>query len=107
MSTTEYAVRPAPQVIAEKVTFPRTSKRWVDLFTTTDHKRIGIMYLVATFVFFMLGGVEALLMRAQLSVPNNTLISNEPYNQLLTLPATTMVLLFVAPAMPGCRNYFL
>src|SRR5947209_8786478 len=107
MSTTEYAVRPAPQVIAEKVTFPRTSKRWVDWFTTTDHKRIGIMYLVATFVFFMLGGVEALLMRAQLSVPNNTLISNEHYNQLLTLHGTTMVFLFVVPVMAGFGNYFL
>jgi cytochrome c oxidase subunit I len=107
MSTTEYAVRPAPQVIAEKVTFPRTSKRWVDWFTTTDHKRIGIMYLVATFVFFMLGGVEALLMRAQLSVPNSTLISNEHYNQLLTLHGTTMVFLFVVPVMAGFGNYFL
>jgi cytochrome c oxidase subunit I len=107
MSTTEYAVRPVPQVIAEEVTFPRTSKRWVDWFTTTDHKRIGIMYLVATFVFFMLGGVEALLMRAQLTVPNNTLISNEHYNQLLTLHGTTMVFLFVVPVMAGFGNYFL
>src|SRR5881227_2952883 len=107
MSTTEYAVRPAPQVIAEKVTFPRTSKRWVDWFTTTDHKRIGIMYLVATFVFFMFGGVEALLMRAQLSVPNNTLITSEHYNQLLTLHGTTMIFLFVVPVMAGFGNYFL
>src|SRR3989440_7226771 len=107
MSTTEYAVRPAPQVIAEKVTFPRTSKRWLDWVTTTDHKRIGIMYLVTTFVFFMLGGVEAMLMRAQLSVPNNTLISNEHYNQLLTLHGTTMVFLFVVPVMAGFGNYFL
>jgi cytochrome c oxidase subunit 1 len=106
MSTTEYTVRPVPQVLAEKVTYPRTTKRWVDWITTTDHKRIGIMYLVTTFVFFMLGGVEALLMRAQLSVPNNTLISNEHYNQLLTMHGTTMVFLFVVPVMAGFGNYF-
>src|SRR5947209_14618720 len=107
MSTTDLALRPAPQVTAHAVEVPRTTKRWVDWVTTTDHKRIGIMYLVATFVFFMLGGVEALLMRAQLSVPNNTLISNEHYNQLLTLHGTTMVFLFVVPVMAGFGNYFL
>src|SRR5947209_12523881 len=107
MSTSEYAVRPVPQVIAHEVTVPRTTKRWVDWLTTTDHKKIGIMYLVATFVFFMLGGVEALLMRAQLSVPNNTLISSEHYNQLLTMHGTTMVFLFVVPVMAGFGNYFL
>ena len=85
MSTSEYAVRPVPQVIADEVTVPRTTKRWVDWVTTTDHKKIGIMYLVTTIVFFMLGGIEALLMRSQLSVPNNTLISSEHYNQLLTM----------------------
>ena len=106
MSTSEYAVRPVPQVIAHEVTVPRTTKRWLDWVTTTDHKKIGIMYLVTTIVFFMLGGVEALLMRAQLSVPNNTLISSEHYNQLLTMHGTTMVFLFVVPIMAGFGNYF-
>jgi cytochrome c oxidase subunit I len=106
MSTSEYAVRPVPQVIAHEVTVPRTSKRWLDWVTTTDHKKIGIMYLVATIVFFMLGGIEALLMRSQLSVPNNTLISSEHYNQLLTMHGTTMVFLFVVPIMAGFGNYF-
>ncbi len=106
MSTSEYAVRPVPQVIAHEVTVPRTTKRWLDWLTTTDHKKIGIMYLVATMVFFMLGGVEALLMRSQLSVPNNTLISSEHYNQLLTMHGTTMIFLFVVPIMAGFGNYF-
>src|SRR5947209_9144776 len=106
MSTTEYALRPVPQVIAHEVTAPRQTKRWIDWILTTDHKRIGIMYLVATFVFFMLGGVEALLMRAQLSVPNNSLVTAEHYNQLLTLHGTTMVFLFVVPVMAGFGNYF-
>jgi cytochrome c oxidase subunit I len=106
MSTTEYAVRPVPQVTAHDVTVPRQTKRWVDWIMTTDHKRIGIMYLVTTFVFFGLGGVEALLMRLQLGVPNNTLISNQHYNQLLTMHGTTMVFLFVVPVMAGFGNYF-
>src|SRR5207302_5861865 len=105
-TTIEYAVRPVPQVIAHEVTRPRRSKRWLDWILTTDHKRIGIMYLVTTFVFFMLGGVEALLMRTQLSVPNNTLITAQHYNQLLTMHGTTMVFLFVVPVMAGFGNYF-
>ena len=106
MSTTDYALRPVPQVIAHEVTAPRQTKRWVDWLTTTDHKRIGILYLVTTFVFFGLGGIEALLMRVQLGVPNNTLITSEHYNELLTLHGTTMVFLFVVPIMAGFGNYF-
>ena len=107
MSTTDYALHPVPQVTADTVEVPRTSKRWVDWVTTTDHKKIGIMYLVTTFAFFILGGVEALLMRTQLGVPNNTLLSPEHYNELLTLHGTTMVFLFVVPVMAGFGNYFL
>ena len=103
---TEPAVRPAPQVTADEVSVPRTTKRWIDWVTTTDHKKIGIMYLVLTFVFFMLGGIEALLMRAQLSQPNNTLLTGEHYNELLTMHGTTMIFLFVVPVMAGFGNYF-
>ena len=74
--------------------------------TTTDHKRIGIMYLVLTFVFFILGGVEALLMRLQLSQANNTLLDPKTYNELFTMHGTTMVFLFVVPIMAGFGNYF-
>src|SRR6202789_2992426 len=108
MSTiSEPRIRPVPQVIAHEVDRPRQSKRWVDWVLTTDHKKIGIMYLVLTFVFFMLGGTEALMMRLQLSVPNNTLLTSEHYNQLLTLHGTTMIFLFVVPVMAGFGNYFL
>ena len=107
MAITEYELRPVPQVTADRVVAPRTTKRWVDWVLTTDHKKIGIMYLVLTFVFFMLGGVEALMMRLQLSVPNNTLVTSEHYNQLLTLHGTTMIFLFVVPVMAGFGNYFL
>src|SRR6201986_180635 len=105
--TSEDVLRPVPQVIAHEVTRPRETKKWVDWVLTTDHKKIGIMYLVLTFVFFCLGGVEALMMRMQLSVPNNTLLTSEHYNQLLTLHGTTMIFLFVVPVMAGFANYFL
>jgi len=106
MSTTDQALRPVPQVLAHEVHKPRETNQWLDWVLTTDHKKIGIMYLVLTFVFFLLGGVEALLMRSQLAVPNNTLISGEHYNELLTLHGTTMIFLFVVPVMAGFGNYF-
>src|ERR1700743_2043902 len=98
--------RPVPQILVHEIHAPRTSRKWSDWVWTTDHKKIGIMYLVLTFVFFILGGIEALLMRTQLSVPNNTLISGEHYNELLTLHGTTMIFLFVVPVMAGFGNYF-
>ncbi len=62
--------------------------------------------MVTTFVFFMLGGVEALMMRLQLGAPNNTLVTPEVYNQLFTMHGTTMIFLFVVPMMAGLANYF-
>ncbi len=106
MSTIEYTSRPVPQILVHEVHKPRHSRQWLDWVTTTDHKRIGIMYMVLTFVFFTLGGVEALLMRSQLSVPNNTLVSGLVYNELLTMHGTTMIFLFVVPVMAGFGNYF-
>jgi cytochrome c oxidase subunit 1 len=106
MSTTDHTLRPVPQILVHEVRHPRKSRQWLDWVLTTDHKKIGIMYLVLTFVFFILGGVEALLMRSQLAVPNNTLISGEHYNELLTLHGTTMIFLFVVPVMAGFGNYF-
>ncbi len=107
MSATATPLRPAPQIVTHEVEKPRTTKRWVGWITTTDHKKIGIMYLILTFVFFCLGGVEALMMRLQLGVPGNTLLTGERYNELLTMHGTTMVFLFVVPIMAGFGNYFL
>jgi cytochrome c oxidase subunit I len=105
--STSPTLKPVPQVIAHEVERPRETKKWVDWVLTTDHKKIGIMYLVLTFVFFCMGGVEALMMRLQLSVPNNTLLTSEHYNELLTMHGTTMIFLFVVPVMAGFGNYFL
>ena len=95
---------PVPQIVTHRVERqPRGLMSWL---TTTDHKRIGILYMVATFVFFVLGGVEALMMRLQLGVANNNLISPEVYNQLFTIHGTTMIFLFVVPMFAGLANYF-
>jgi cytochrome c oxidase subunit 1 len=102
MATAQLA--PVPLLTAARV---RPEPRgWTSWFTTTDHKRIGILYMVTTFVFFVLGGVEALMMRLQLGTPENTLVSPIVYNQLFTMHGTTMVFLFVVPMMAGLANYF-
>src|SRR5687768_9865719 len=80
---------------------------WLTWLTTTDHKKIGIMYLFATFMFFILGGVEALLMRLQLAQAGNTLIEPAAYNGLVSLHGTTMIFLFVVPVLAGFGNYML
>jgi cytochrome c oxidase subunit I len=95
---------PIPQVVAHDVDKP--SRGWVDWVATTDHKKIGIMYLFLTFAFFGVGGVEALLIRLQLAVPDNTLLDFKTYNQLITMHGTTMIFLFVVPVMAGFGNYF-
>src|SRR5437588_2388949 len=78
---------------------------WTSWLTTTDHKRIGLLYIFTTFVFFILGGVEALLMRLQLAQPNSTLLEPKTYNELVTMHGTTMVFLFVVPILAGFGNY--
>jgi cytochrome c oxidase subunit 1 len=97
-------VAPVPHVTAHEV--KRQPTGWTRWLTTTDHKEIGIMYMVATFVFFVLGGVEALMIRLQLGAPENTVVSPTTYNQLFTMHGTTMVFLFVVPMMAGLANYF-
>jgi len=78
---------------------------WLSWLTTTDHKKIGLMYLFTTVVFFIVGGVEALLMRLQLGQAESTLIDGSTYNGLVSLHGTTMIFLFVVPIMAGFGNY--
>jgi cytochrome c oxidase subunit 1 len=95
---------PVPEIVAHSVEPER--RGWTSWITTTDHKRIGILYMVTTFVFFCLGGVEALMIRLQLGAPENTLVTPQTYNQLFTMHGTTMIFLFVVPMMAGLANYF-
>jgi cytochrome c oxidase subunit 1 len=73
--------------------------------TTVDHKRIGILYGVSAFIFFVIGGIEALLMRTQLAVPDNTLIGARTFNELFTMHGTTMVFLAIMPLGAAFFNY--
>src|SRR5438270_7300277 len=76
--------------------------RWL---MTTDHKMIGIMYIVTAFFFFLVGGLEALLIRTQLALPNGKVLSPEQYNQVFTMHGVTMIFLFVMPMLTGFGNY--
>ena len=73
--------------------------------TTTDHKRIGLLYFWTAFSFFLIGGLEALLIRAQLAQPDGHLVSAETYNQLFTMHGTTMVFLALMPLSASFFNY--
>jgi cytochrome c oxidase subunit 1 len=105
MAATQHALRtlPRPQVVAHEVTVPR--RGWLGWLTTTDHKQIGILYIATALSFFLIGGVEALLMRIQLGAPDNTFLDPQTYNAIMTMHGTTMIFLFVVPMMAGFANY--
>ncbi len=99
----------ATQTVVEGVSVERR-KRFSETYVghwimTTDHKLIGIMYIVTAFFFFLVGGVEALLVRTQLAEPNGKVLSPELYNQVFTMHGTTMIFLFVMPMLTGFGNY--
>jgi cytochrome c oxidase subunit I len=75
--------------------------------TTVDHKKIGILYGVSSFAFFLVGGIEALLIRAQLAQPDGTLLSADAYNQIFTMHGITMIFLVVMPMSAAFFNYLL
>lgn len=89
---TQAVKRPAFEVIYD----------WV---TTVDHKKIGIMYIVYALIFLVIGGVEAILMRIQLAVPNNHFVSPQVFNQLFTMHGTTMIFFMAMPILFGFGNY--
>ncbi|CDZ88131.1 putative cytochrome c oxidase subunit 1-alpha [Rhodococcus ruber] len=95
------AVRPYPPRYAPKgSTFYR-------LVTTTDPKMLGLMYIVTSFTFFLIGGLMALLIRSELAVPGLQFLSNEQYNQLFTMHGGIMLLLYATPVVFGFANYIL
>ncbi|AGP32867.1 cytochrome C oxidase subunit I [Sorangium cellulosum] len=75
--------------------------------TTVDHKRIGLMYLVSTFIAFLMGGVFALVLRLELLTPKATIMSANAYNQMFTLHGAVMTFLFIIPSIPGALGNFL
>jgi cytochrome c oxidase subunit I len=84
---------------------PRATTGAWSWLTTVDHKKIGIMYCVTAFIFFLVGGMEALLLRAQLARPDGTVLSANAYNQLFTMHGLTMIFLVVMPLGVGIMNY--
>ena len=106
--------RPAPTVpaiVTPTTTYgllkrPVSTTGWRSWVFTVDHKKLGIMYGATAMFFFIVGGVEALLIRLQLAAPNGKVLNADLYNQMFTMHATTMVFLFVMPMAAGFANYF-
>jgi cytochrome c oxidase subunit 1 len=83
-------------------------RRWQDYFTfNTDHKVIGIQYLVTSFIFFLVGGVLAGVVRTELATPDPDVISPELYNSIFTIHGTIMIFLWIVPAGAGFANYLI
>ena len=74
---------------------PVAATGWKSWVFTVDHKKLGLMYGAMALFFFIVGGIEAVLIRLQLAAPNGKVLSADVYNQMFTMHATTMVFLFV------------
>ena len=98
MTTTIEVIRDEPE--------ERQRAGLLEWLTTTNHKRIGLLYIVTTFFFFGVGGIEATLMRTELMRPGLQFLSRQQYNELFTLHGLTMILLFVTSMGLGLANYF-
>jgi cytochrome c oxidase subunit I len=112
-SLTESAARPLPSPDLDPPLARRLHDIWATpptlygWLSTVDHKEIGVRYLVTSFAFLLLGGVEALLIRLQLARPDQELLGPEAYNQVFTLHGLTMILWYAAPVLSGFANYFI
>ncbi|MDW3220024.1 MAG: cytochrome c oxidase subunit I [Acidimicrobiales bacterium] len=89
------------------LTRPQGGNGWRDWLSTVDHKKIGIMYGVAAMFFFIVGGIEALLIRVQLAAPNGSVLSADIYNQVFTMHGVTMIFLFIMPLAAAFANYLI
>ncbi|MGH9281354.1 MAG: cytochrome c oxidase subunit I [Acidimicrobiales bacterium] len=104
MTVLERPRSPAPPPPPEEHPEPRGLLRWL---TTTDHKLIGLSYMWTAFGFFLLAGLLAMLMRAELAEPGLQLVNRNEYNQLFTMHGTFMMYLFAAPFGFGLANYLI
>jgi cytochrome c oxidase subunit I len=101
---------PGPAVAVRPLgvfTRPQSTTGWRSWLTSVDHKRIGIMYGAAALFFFVIGGVEALAIRVQLTAPESKLYSAELYNQVFTMHGITMIFLVVMPMGAAFMNYLM
>jgi cytochrome c oxidase subunit 1 len=97
----------APQTAVQVAPALPLERRGIgDWLTTPDHKKIGLMYIVSTFAFFLIGGLAALVVRLQLALPEQPPLSGGLYNQVFTIHASVMLFLFVIPfGVGGLGNY--
>jgi cytochrome c oxidase subunit 1 len=81
-------------------------RSWVlDWLTTVDHKKIGVLYIVNSFLFFFAAGILALVIRSELAVPGLQFLDEATYNQAFTMHGTIMIFLFIVPVLSGFANY--
>ncbi len=105
MTATQERVGAPARVLLEPVGRRRAGSVVVSWVTTTDHKKIGSLYFVSSFAYFIVGGLLALLIRAELVTPGLQIVDNpEQYNQLFTMHGTIMLLLFATPLFAGFAN---
>ncbi|WP_433497129.1 aa3-type cytochrome oxidase subunit I [Sphaerimonospora sp. CA-214678] len=95
------AIQQPPVVTARPYRKGSVIAKWL---SSTDHKVIGHLYLITSFVFFLIGGVMALVMRAELTQPGLQFVTNEQFNQLFTMHGTIMLLMFATPLFAGFAN---
>ena len=106
MTTYEYATDEVRSQAQPRVVPRSLGKIVVSWLTTTDHKVLGYMYLITSFIFFCIGGVMALMIRAELFEPGMQILqTKEQYNQLFTMHGTIMLLMFGTPLFNGFANY--
>src|SRR5207237_9985434 len=87
---------------------PHGATSWKDYFrVNTDHKVIGIQYTVTAFFFMFIGGLLAMLVRAELAAPGSQFVSGNTYNGLFSVHASLMIFLFIIPVFAGLANYVL
>src|SRR4029453_6040941 len=98
------AVTPRPLGV---FTRPQATTGWRSWLTPIDHNRIGALYRGRAMLFFLVGGVEALFIRAQLAAPGQHLYSADLYNQLFTMHGVTMIFLVVIPLGAAFMNYLM
>src|SRR4029078_4051822 len=103
MATTVVSASTSPRA---RTAYDEKNGLWSWL-ATVDHKRIGVLYLFTALTFFIIGGIEAVIIRAQLQGPNGHLVSAEVYNQLFTMHGTTMIFLAIMPLSAAFFNFLI
>ncbi|CAN5563650.1 cytochrome c oxidase subunit I [soil metagenome] len=97
------AASDAQRTLAETWGTPRGIVSWI---SQVNHKAVGLRFIITAFIFFVIAGLDSLVMRSQLARPEQNLVSPETYNQLFTMHGTTMMFLFAVPMMEGLGIYF-